>query len=78
MFPSGTALFATAGEFVDGGPGPCFRSFDAGATLLVAGFDVSSLPFLFVGVTGFIALRHGGYLRLAICRPFIHSRRNRL
>jgi hypothetical protein len=74
ILPAGAAFFATAGEFVHGGPGPCFRSFHAGTTLLVAGFDVDCLPFLFVGATGFIALGHGGYLRLAIFHPFIDSR----
>jgi hypothetical protein len=76
ILPAGAAFFATAGEFVYGGSSPRFRSFHAGATLLVAGFEVGRLPFLFAGVTGFIALRHGGYLRLAIYPPFIHSRRS--
>ena len=70
-------MFSATGEFVHGGPGPCFRSFDTDTAFFVTGLDVSGLPFLFVGVTGFIVLGHGGYLRLAIYRPFIHSRRNR-
>jgi hypothetical protein len=41
--------------------------------LLVAGFDVRRLPFLFVGVAGFVALGHGDCLSLAIYRPFNHS-----
>src|ERR1035437_2365507 len=58
FLPAGAALFAAAGEFVYGGPSPCFRGFRAEAPLLVAGFDVFRLTLLFVSVTGFIALRH--------------------
>jgi hypothetical protein len=73
--PTGTAFFAAAGEFVHGGPGAGFRSFHAGTTLLVAGFDMSCLPFLFVGVTGFIALGHGGvYVGQFTGRSSIHGK----
>jgi len=57
--PAGAALFAASGEFVNGGPSPCFCSFYACSLFLVAGFDVCGLPFLFIGVTRFVALRHG-------------------
>ena len=56
--PTGAALVAAAGKFVDGGPGPRFRSFGAQPLFLVAGFDVRRLTFLFVRVAGLIALRH--------------------
>jgi len=59
MAPAGAAFFAAAVEFVYSGPSACFGSFHADAFFLVAGFDVCRLPFLFVRVTGFIALRHG-------------------
>jgi len=59
LVPAGAALFAAAGEFVYGGPSPCFRGFRAEPLFLVAGFDVFRLTLLFVSVAGFIALRHG-------------------
>ncbi len=59
FLPAGAALFAAAGKFVYGGPGPCFSGFCADAFILVAGFDMFRLPFLFGSVAGFIALRHG-------------------
>jgi len=62
MVPAGATFFAAAGEFVDSGPRACFCSFHADAFSLVAGFDVFRLTFLFVGVTGFIALRHDSSL----------------
>jgi hypothetical protein len=43
--PPGAALFAAAGEFVDGGPGMSFRIFHADAFFLVAGLDVGRLTF---------------------------------
>jgi hypothetical protein len=59
---SGAAFFAAAGKFVYGGPGPRFRGFRADAFFLIAFLDVCRLTFLFVSITGFIALRHGGAL----------------
>src|ERR1039457_5401743 len=59
FLPAGAALLAATGEFVYGGPSPCFRSFRAQAFFLVTGFDMGRLTFLFVSVAGFIALRHG-------------------
>jgi len=56
---AGAALFTTAREFVNGGPSPRFCGFYADTFFLVAGFDVCGLPFLFFGVTRFVALRHG-------------------
>src|ERR1022692_2949248 len=55
----GAAFFAAARELVDGSPSAGFRIFRADIFFLVAGFDVRRLTFLFVSVTGFIALRHG-------------------
>jgi hypothetical protein len=55
FLPAGAALFATAGEFVYGGPSPCLGGFRAETLLLVAFFDVGRLTLLFVSVTGFIA-----------------------
>jgi hypothetical protein len=70
MLPSGATLFAATGKFVHGRPRPRFRRFYAGTTLLVASFDMSCLPFLFVGVAGFIALGHGA---ISIFRlPAVH------
>jgi len=59
LVPTGAALFATAGKFVDRGPGAGFGGFSADTFFLVTGFDVFGLTLLFVSVTGFIALRHG-------------------
>ena len=59
MLPARAALLAAAAEFVHGGPSPGFRGFHAEPLLLLASFDVGGLAFLFVGVTGFIALGHG-------------------
>jgi hypothetical protein len=59
MFSAGTAPVSTTGKFVHGGPRPRRRRFQTRTALLVAGFDVDRLPFLFVGVAGFIALGHG-------------------
>jgi hypothetical protein len=59
LVPTGAALFATAGQFVDRGPGAGFGGFRADTFFLVTGFDVFGLTLLFVSVTGFIALRHG-------------------
>jgi hypothetical protein len=59
LVPAGATLFAAAIEFVHGRPGAGFRIFHADTFFLVAGFDVCRLTFLFVSVTGFIALRHG-------------------
>jgi len=61
-FPAGAAFFPAPGKFVDGGPGTGFRSFRAGALLLVSGLNVFRLTLLLVRVTGFITLRHGGSL----------------
>ena len=58
FLPSGALLFAATGEFVYGGPSSCLRSFLADSFLLVAGFDVFRLTFLFARVAGFISLRH--------------------
>jgi hypothetical protein len=60
LAPTRAALFAAAGEFVDSGPGAGFGSFRADTSFLLTGFDVPSLPFLFIGVAGFVALKHGG------------------
>jgi len=61
FLPAGAALFAAAGEFVYGGPSPGFSGFYANALFLIAGFDMYRLPFLFISVTGFIALWHGWF-----------------
>ena len=61
VFSPGAALFAAAGQFVDGGPGAGFGSFGADTGFLVARLNVGRLTFLFVSVTGFIALRHGWF-----------------
>ena len=74
ILSAGTALVAAAGEFVHGRPGPRFRSFHAGTTLLIAGFDVGRLPFLLVGVAGFVALGHGAiFVWWFTDRSFIHG-----
>jgi len=70
IFPAGPALLAAAGEFVHRGPSSRLRRFHAGTALLITGFDVRRLPLLLVGITGFIALRHGGYFN---CRFGAHS-----
>ena len=57
--PARSALFTAAGKFVHGGPSPGLCSLYTDAYFLVAGLDVCRLPFLFVGVAGFVALRHG-------------------
>jgi len=76
IFPAGPALLAAAGEFVHRGPSSRLRRFHAGTALLITGFDVRRLPLLLVGITGFIALRHGGFL-IADLAP-IHSALRRL
>ena len=62
----GAAFFAAAGKFIHGGPGAGFRIFRADTFFLVAGFDMCRLTFLFVSVTGFIALRHEGFFLLGL------------
>ena len=59
-FPTGAGFFAAAGKFIDRGPSAGFRRFFAYTFMLVTGFDVCGLTLLFVSITGFIALRHGG------------------
>jgi hypothetical protein len=71
MLPSRATLFAAAGELVHGRPSPRFRRFYTGTALLVAGFDVGRLPFLFVRVTGFIALGHSEIFVYRL--PTVHS-----
>jgi hypothetical protein len=50
LAPTGAAFFASAGEFIDGGPSAGFGSFRADTSFLLTGFDVPSLPLLFIGV----------------------------
>src|ERR1035437_3459107 len=66
------------------GPGAGFRIFNADTFLLVAGFNVCRLTFLFVSVAGFITLWHwwcslsGGTLWAQCATPlrfFSHNRR---
>ena len=84
--PAGAALFAAAIEFIDSGPSPRFRGFHAQALFLVAGFDVFRLTFLFVSITGFIALRHSSFFlstgtsraRFAMAIRFFSRNRRRL
>ena len=78
MVPAGATFFAAAGEFVDSGPRACFCSFHADAFSLVAGFDVCRLTFLFVSITGFIALRHGVPCLVLKILLFVFSRRQRI
>jgi len=59
FLPARAAFFAAAIKLVDGGPSPGFGVLGAKALFLIARFDVSGLTFLFLGITGFIALRHG-------------------
>jgi hypothetical protein len=59
MVPTGAAPFAATGTFVDGGPSAGFGGFHSNTFHFVACFDVCNLPFLFVRVTGFVALRDG-------------------
>ena len=74
IFPAGAAFLAAAGKFVHRGPSARLGGFHTVAALLITGFDVGRLALLLVGVTGFIALGHGGNFGLAICgRSFIHG-----
>jgi hypothetical protein len=66
LVPAGAALFAAAGEFVDGGPSAGFGGFQAETFLFVAGFDMRRLTFLFVRVAGFITLGHDGFFWVEI------------
>jgi hypothetical protein len=59
LVSTGAALFAAAGEFIDGCPSAGFGDFHTHAFLFVTGFDVCRLTFLFGSITGFVALGHG-------------------
>ena len=55
---AGTAFLAAAGHFIYRGPSAAFGFADTGAAIFISFFDMFGLPFLFVGVTGFVSLWH--------------------
>src|SRR5258705_3421252 len=73
--PPRAGFLPAMGGLVDGGPGLACGSAFRVAAALIAFLDVSGLPLLLAGVTGFVASWHDGWLLKDSAA--VHVRRSR-